>query len=126
LKVKISYNIEEVIEGVDVIMLLRIQLERQEKNLFPSIREYVQLFGMNMERLRKAPKEVLIMHPGPLNRGVELSDEIAEDSHSVILEQVTNGVAVRMATLYLLAGSTRPSSLPEAGHLRRQVGRSPR
>jgi aspartate carbamoyltransferase catalytic subunit len=104
LKVKVSYNLEEVIQKVDVIMLLRIQLERQEKNLFPSIREYVRLFGMNMERLRKAPKEVLIMHPGPLNRGVEISDEIAEDPHSVILEQVTNGVAVRMAVLYLLAG----------------------
>ncbi len=116
LRVKISHNLEEIIGELDVVMLLRIQLERQEKNLFPSIREYVQLFGMNMERLKKAPREVLIMHPGPLNRGVEISDEVAEDPHSVILEQVTNGVAVRMAVLYLLTGS--------AG--RPRVGRSKR
>ena len=111
LRVKISHNLEEIIGELDVVMLLRIQLERQEKNLFPSIREYVQLFGMNMERLKKAPREVLIMHPGPLNRGVEISDEVAEDPHSVILEQVTNGVAVRMAVLYLLTGSARGSKV---------------
>ena len=116
LRVKISHNLEEIIGELDVVMLLRIQLERQEKNLFPSIREYVQLFGMNMERLKKAPREVLIMHPGPLNRGVEISDEVAEDPHSVILEQVTNGVAVRMAVLYLLTGS---AGRPKVGRSKR-------
>ncbi len=107
LKVKISYNIEEVIKNTDVIMLLRIQRERQKKNLFPSVREYARFFGLDRERLGKAPENVIIMHPGPLNRGVEISDEVADSVRSVILEQVSNGLAVRMAVLYLLAGAGR-------------------
>lgn len=107
LEVKISYSIEEVIKNADVIMLLRIQRERQKKNLFPSVREYAHFFGLDRERLEKAPENVIIMHPGPLNRGVEISDEVADSVCSVILEQVSNGLAVRMAVLYLLAGAGR-------------------
>ncbi|MFH1855663.1 MAG: aspartate carbamoyltransferase catalytic subunit [Candidatus Omnitrophota bacterium] len=102
--VKKTTNLDEAIEGADVINILRIQLERQKMNLFPSIREYASEFGINNERLRKAKKDVLIMHPGPINRGVEISPEVADGKYSVILEQVTNGIAVRMAVLYLLLG----------------------
>jgi len=100
--VKICYNLDEGIHDADVINLLRIQLERQQRNLFPSIREYKLLYGVTMERLKKAKPDVLIMHPGPINRGVEISEEVADGPHSVITEQVTNGVAVRMAVLFLL------------------------
>ncbi|MEK7449110.1 MAG: aspartate carbamoyltransferase catalytic subunit [Planctomycetota bacterium] len=103
LGVTISYNIDEIIPEVDVINILRIQLERQNTNLFPSIREYARLFGINSERLKKAKPDVLIMHPGPINRGVEITPEVADGKHSVILEQVTNGLAVRMAVLYLVS-----------------------
>ena len=89
---------------MDVLYILRIQLERQQSMFFPSIREYTGEYGITNERLKKAKKDVLIMHPGPLNRGVELSSEVADGPHSVILDQVTNGVAVRMAVLYLIAG----------------------
>ena len=102
--VKATYNIEEAIEGADVLMALRMQLERQEKNLFPSIREYAINFGLDKEKLAHAKKDVLIMHPGPINRGVELTSDIADGPHSVILEQVTNGIAVRMAVMYLVSG----------------------
>jgi aspartate carbamoyltransferase catalytic subunit len=101
---EICYNLEEGIAGADVVMLLRIQLERLSKNLFPSIREYHLLYGITEERLKAAKKDVIIMHPGPLNRGVEISQEVADGPRSVITEQVTNGVATRMAVLYLLAG----------------------
>jgi len=104
LGVKISYNLDEVIPEVDVINLLRIQMERQESRMFPSIREYARIFGINSERMKKAKKDVLIMHPGPVNRGVEITPEVADSSHSVILRQVTNGLAVRMAILYLVSG----------------------
>ena len=103
LGVRICNNLEEGIGGADVINLLRIQLERQQRNLFPSIREYKLLYGLTTERLKIAKPDVLIMHPGPINRGVEISEEVADGPHSVILEQVTNGVAVRMAVLYLLS-----------------------
>ncbi|MCK5578691.1 MAG: aspartate carbamoyltransferase catalytic subunit [Planctomycetes bacterium] len=104
LGVKISYNIDEVLPELDVINILRIQMERQNTNLFPSTREYARIFGINSERLKKAKKDVLILHPGPINRGVEITPEVADGKHSAILEQVTNGLAVRMAVLYLVSG----------------------
>ena len=100
----VTYRIEEAIEGADAIMMLRIQLERMSGGFFPTMREYFRRFGLTEERARRAKKDVLIMHPGPLNRGVEIASEVADGPYSVILEQVTNGVAVRMAVLYLLLG----------------------
>ena len=102
--VEVSYNVDEVIANSDVLMLLRLQKERMEDKFLPSIREYAKVFGVNKERLKKAKKDILIMHPGPTNRGVELSADVADGEYSVILEQVTNGVAIRMAVLYLLLG----------------------
>jgi len=99
-------RVEEAVDGADVIMLLRIQLERMEGAYFPSLREYFNVFGMTEARMRLAGPEVLIMHPGPMNRGVEIASEVADGPYSVILDQVANGVAVRMAVLYLLAGGT--------------------
>lgn len=103
--VKVSNKLEEAIADADVVELLRIQMERQEANLFPSIREYGRLFGMNGEKLKKARPDVIIMHPGPINRGIELTSEVADGKNSVILEQVTNGIAVRMAVLFLVSGA---------------------
>jgi len=100
----ISPNMEACIEGADVIMMLRIQKERQGNILFPSEREYSMLFGLNKSRLNLAKKDVIVMHPGPMNRGVEISSEVADSECSLILEQVTNGVALRMALFYLVAG----------------------
>ena len=100
-------SLSEVIPQADVIMMLRIQLERQEGGFFPTLREYSRFFGLNLEVLKAAQPEVLIMHPGPMNRGVEISPEVADGPFSVILDQVTNGVAVRMALLYLLVGGER-------------------
>jgi aspartate carbamoyltransferase catalytic subunit len=97
-------NLREIIPEMDVIMMLRIQLERQGGGFFPTLREYSRFFGLNLEALKKAKPDVLIMHPGPINRGVEISPEVADGPFSVILDQVTNGVAVRMALLYLLVG----------------------
>ena len=104
LGVHVCYDIDELIPRVDVLNILRIQLERQESGLFPSLREYHNYFGITRQRLEKATKPITIMHPGPINRGVEISSDVADSEHSVILDQVTNGVAVRMAVLYLLAG----------------------
>ena len=104
LGVRICTDLKEAIRDADVINLLRIQQERQRKNLFPSIREYRLLYGLTEERMKWAKDDVLIMHPGPINRGVEISQEVADGSHSVIIQQVTNGVAIRMAVLYLLSG----------------------
>jgi len=104
LGVKVTHNLDEALSGADVVNVLRIQLERQESSLFPSIREYIRLYGVNLQRLEKAKKDLLIMHPGPINRGVEITPEVADGPYSVILEQVTNGLAVRMAVLYLLMG----------------------
>lgn len=102
--VKVTYDIKEALKGADVINVLRIQMERQEQALFPSLREYINCFGINKAVLDKyAKKDLLIMHPGPINRGVELSQDVADSQYSVILDQVTNGVAVRMAILYLLS-----------------------
>ena len=102
--VRVCYDLKEALADADVINVLRIQLERQEKGLFPSIREYSELYGITKEKLEWAKKDVLLMHPGPMNRGVEISLEAATSHHAVIEEQVTNGVAVRMALLYLLTG----------------------
>ncbi len=102
--VKIFYDLDEIIDELDVINILRIQIERQKENLFPSLREYNEIFGITDERLKRAKKDLLVMHPGPMNRGIEISSSVAEGSRSVITEQVTNGIAVRMAVLYLLAG----------------------
>ena len=103
--VDVAFTLEEAIRGADVIMMLRVQLERQGRMAFPSIREYFQLFGLTTERLKAANDDVIIMHPGPMNRGVEIASEVADGPYSVILEQVTHGVSVRMAVLYLLSGS---------------------
>lgn len=102
LGVDVIYNIDEAIQENDVLNVLRIQLERKAREYFPSIREYSKYFGITKERLDKNGKDVLILHPGPINRGVELSSEVADGSNQIILYQVTNGVAIRMAVLYLL------------------------
>jgi aspartate carbamoyltransferase catalytic subunit len=100
---KVSYHIEEVIGELDVINMLRIQNERLEGQCFPSVREYTRLFGLNAERMKLAKPDVLVMHPGPINRGVEITPEVADGPHSVILKQVANGLATRMAVMYLVA-----------------------
>lgn len=103
LGVKVSHNLREALEWCDVANMLRIQLERQDIKYFPSLREYTMLFGLNKEILDGLSKEIIIMHPGPINRGVEISSDVADSSQSIILDQVENGVAVRMAVIYLLA-----------------------
>jgi len=103
----VSNRIEDAISNADVIMMLRIQLERHEVPLFPTIREYSRLFGLDSKKLETAKKDVVILHPGPINRGVEISPEIADGPYSLILDQVKNGVAVRMALFYLLLGGSR-------------------
>ncbi len=105
----VTYDIREAIENADVINLLRIQHERQRQTMFPSIGEYTSLFGLTKARLAMTKPGVLIMHPGPINRGVEIDSEIADSNQSVILEQVTNGLAVRMAVLFLVSGGKDPS-----------------
>ena len=102
--VEVAFTLEDAIRDADVVMMLRIQLERQGRMSFPSIREYFRLFGLSTERLKAAREDVIVMHPGPMNRGVEISSELADGPYSVILEQVTHGVSVRMAVLYLLSG----------------------
>jgi aspartate carbamoyltransferase catalytic subunit len=102
--VQVFTDLKQALAEVDVINVLRIQLERQQKGLFPTVREYARLFGLNAERLKYAKPDALVLHPGPMNRGVEISPEVADGMQSVIAEQVTNGVAVRMALLYLLTG----------------------
>ncbi len=102
--VHITSSVDEAVEGADAVMMLRIQLERMLGGYFPSLREYFNVFGMTPERVRRAKPDVLIMHPGPMNRGVEIASEVADGPYSVILDQVANGVAVRMAVLYLLSG----------------------
>ncbi len=98
------YHVDELIPKVDILNVLRIQLERQDSGLFPTLREYHNYFGITRQRLEAASKPITIMHPGPINRGVEITSDVADSEHSVILDQVTNGVAIRMAVLYLLAG----------------------
>ena len=107
LGVRVTWELDEAIRDADVLMLLRIQHERQETKLVPGVREYRLKYGIDQDRLQRAKPDVIIMHPGPVNRGVELDSRVADGPHSVILDQVTNGVAVRMAVLYLVAGATK-------------------
>jgi aspartate carbamoyltransferase catalytic subunit len=102
--VEVYSNLDEALEGADVVNVLRIQLERQKGGLLPSLREYANEFGINSYRLKSLNPNFTIMHPGPINRGVEITPEVADGPYSVILDQVTNGVAIRMAVLYLLSG----------------------
>ena len=104
LGVKVEFNLRKALEWCDVANMLRIQLERQEIKYFPSLREYTMQYGLDMELLKSIGKEITVMHPGPINRGVEITSEVADSAQSIILDQVENGVAVRMAVLYLLAG----------------------
>jgi aspartate carbamoyltransferase catalytic subunit len=105
--VKVYYKLDEALKDADVVIMLRIQKERQESMFFPSLREYSKFHGLSHEKLRQANDKVIVMHPGPINRGVELSSEVADDVNSVILDQVSNGIAVRMAMLYLVASGGR-------------------
>ncbi len=104
--VQVFDRIEQAIEWADALNILRLQLERMQAGYIPSLREYNRVFGVTRERLERAPRDILILHPGPMNRGVEIDSDVADGPHSVILDQVTNGVAVRMAVLYLLAGNS--------------------
>src|SRR6266478_3458785 len=108
---RVTFDLEEAIAGADIINLLRIQHERQRKTMFPSLGEYVSLFGLNKKRLELTKPDALIMHPGPINRGVEIDSEIADCGRSVILDQVTNGLAVRMAVLFLVNGGHGPQEV---------------
>jgi aspartate carbamoyltransferase catalytic subunit len=112
---QVERRIEGAIDGADVVMILRIQRERQDAAFFPSMREYAVHYGLNAKHLAEAAPDAIVMHPGPMNRGVEIASEIADGSRSLILDQVTNGVAVRMAVLYLLAGGSRIDG-EEKGH----------
>ncbi|MBK5286658.1 MAG: aspartate carbamoyltransferase catalytic subunit, partial [Bacteroidia bacterium] len=105
LGVKVEYNLRKALEWCDIANMLRIQLERQDIRYFPSLREYIMLYGLNKQLLDSLGKRITIMHPGPINRGVEITSDVADSDQSIILEQVQNGVAVRMAVLYLLAGA---------------------
>jgi aspartate carbamoyltransferase catalytic subunit len=104
LGVKVEHNLRKALEWCDVANMLRIQLERQDIKYFPSLREYTMLFGLNKDLLDSLAKKIIIMHPGPINRGVEITSDVADSDQSIILDQVENGVAVRMAVLFLLAG----------------------
>jgi aspartate carbamoyltransferase catalytic subunit len=106
-KVRVTMDINKAMEDADVVMGLRLQLERQQSGLLPSIREYARLYQITEERLSKANKDVIVMHPGPVNEDIEIASEVVHGKRSVITEQVTNGVAVRMALFYLLAGGSR-------------------
>ncbi|MBA3712278.1 MAG: aspartate carbamoyltransferase catalytic subunit [Pyrinomonadaceae bacterium] len=103
---RLAAKVEEAVEGVDVVMVLRIQRERQGTAFFPSLREYAVHYGLNRERLKRAAPDAIVMHPGPMNRGIEISSDVADGSHSLILDQVANGLAVRMAVLYIFAGGS--------------------
>lgn len=107
LGVKVEHDVLKALQWCDVANVLRIQLERQQLKYFPSLREYATYFGINAELLKKLDKKIIIMHPGPINRGVEITSDVADSGHSVILEQVENGVAVRMAIMFLLAGNKK-------------------
>ena len=110
LGVKVSYHVKETLEWCDVANILRIQLERQDIKFFPSLREYSLYYGINRQLLDAVKKDIIIMHPGPINRGVEITSDVADSKQAIILQQVENGVAVRMAVLYLLAGRIEPQS----------------
>jgi len=106
LGVKMTHDLNGALPGADVVMALRLQLERQKSGLFPSLREYSQLYGLTTERLKKTGKQSIVLHPGPMNRGVEISDDVADGVQALIEKQVTNGVAIRMALIYLLIGGS--------------------
>jgi aspartate carbamoyltransferase catalytic subunit len=108
--VVVEQRIEKAIEGADVVMILRIQRERQDAAFFPSMREYAVHYGLNLKRLERAAPDAIVMHPGPMNRGIEIASDVADGTRSLILDQVTNGLAVRMAVLYLLAGGAHADS----------------
>jgi aspartate carbamoyltransferase catalytic subunit len=108
---RVTYDLQEAIAGADIINLLRIQHERQRKTMFPGIGEYASLFGLNRQRLASTKPDAVIMHPGPINRGVEIDSELADCERSVILDQVTNGLAVRMAVLFLVTGGKGPQEI---------------
>jgi aspartate carbamoyltransferase catalytic subunit len=105
LGVEVSYDLKDTLQWADAVNMLRIQLERQDIKYFPSLREYSLLFGLDKEMLDSLKKDLVILHPGPINRGVEITSEVADSDQAIILDQVENGVAVRMAVLYLLAGA---------------------
>ncbi|MFN8005633.1 MAG: aspartate carbamoyltransferase catalytic subunit [Terriglobia bacterium] len=107
---KVTYDMDEALRDADVVMMLRIQLERQQEAFFPSIREYFRYYGLSMKRMKLARPDAIIMHPGPINRGVEIDSDVADGPYSVIMNQVTSGVAVRMAVLFLLTGETKEDS----------------
>jgi aspartate carbamoyltransferase catalytic subunit len=107
LGVKVIHDVKKAVENADVVTLLRIQLERQNETLFPSLREYASTYGMNAELFKRAKPDAMLMHPGPINRGIEIASDLADSPQSVILTQVTNGIAVRMAVLYLLSGALK-------------------
>jgi aspartate carbamoyltransferase catalytic subunit len=108
---RVTHHLDDAIRDADIIHLLRIQHERQRKTMFPGINEYTQLFGLNKARLAQTKPDSLIMHPGPINRGVEIDSDIADSNRSLILEQVTNGIAVRMAVLFLINGGKGPQEI---------------
>jgi aspartate carbamoyltransferase catalytic subunit len=110
-KVKVSYSIDDVISDVDVVMMLRVQRERMDDLFFPTEREYSRNFGLNFERIQSMKEKAIVMHPGPMNRGLEISADGADSARSVIVEQVANGVSVRMAVLYLLLGGATSRDL---------------
>src|SRR5947209_10268022 len=112
--VVVERHIEDAIEGADVVMILRIQRERQTSAFFPSMREYAVHYGLNLKRLEDAASDAIVMHPGPMNRGIEIASDVADGPRSLILDQVTNGLAVRMAVLYLLAGGVHTSDAETA------------
>ncbi|UCF38511.1 MAG: aspartate carbamoyltransferase catalytic subunit [Acidobacteriota bacterium] len=108
--VNVTYDMKEAVEEADVVMMLRVQLERMKEVFFPSVKEYFSLYGLDRKKLAWAKKDAIVMHPGPINRGVEIDPDVADGTDSVILEQVTNGVAVRMAVLYLILGASEEGS----------------
>jgi aspartate carbamoyltransferase catalytic subunit len=121
---RVEKRIEDAIDGADVVMVLRIQRERQDTAFFPSMREYAVHYGLRPQHLKSAAPDAIVMHPGPINRGIEIASEIADGSSSLILDQVTNGVAVRMAVLYLLAGGSRTEvDVDKAELVRNQTNR---
>lgn len=107
LGVKVEYNLQKALQWCDVVNMLRIQMERQDIRYFPSLREYIMMFGLNKAILESLGKKIIVMHPGPINRGVELTSDVADSGQSIILDQVENGVAIRMAVMYLLAGKAK-------------------
>ena len=109
LGVEVSFDIKDSLKWCDVVNVLRIQLERQDLKFYPSLREYSMMYGVNKELLKNINKDILILHPGPINRGVEITSDVADSHQSIILDQVENGVAIRMAVLYLLASKIKIS-----------------